>query len=699
GQFATGAEQSCVTLLPAAGVQSVTLSWPSGLNFQSGYTTTYLRLRLSANQAEAQTPASAGTTIGEVEDYRITVDQFATITGTVFEDTAQDGTFDGAETQYQPVTVRAFTAGPNAVFGDGDDVEVASTDTAAATPYTMALPAGTYEFRVDTADTDIPASHIAVTPTVIEQTVAAGQTYPNLDFGFAAEADLSLRKTVAPAAPADGDVVTYTLIVTNSSGTNATGVEVRDLLPAATAFDSATGTGTYASATGLWTVGTVPANSSVRLDIITTVSGTSAVTNTAEITASDQPDADSIPGTGAVNGIAADDGRDGDINPVDDDEAQVVFTIGDAGIDVTGTVFFDTGTGAGVSPHDGSQAGTEAGTGGVRVEAVDAGGSIVATTTTLGDGSYTLSLPTALVGSGLTIRAVAPGGTRHVSGATTGAADPDATDGAITFTLATGTAYQFDFGLVELPRLTADQTRTVAPSGTLLVPHTFTATSAMDVVFAVTNAAESPAGAFTTLPFYDEDCNGVVNATDAAVAGARSFAAGDQVCVLVRVVHVAPTADGASLSYDLEAQATYTATTALDTLTNTDRITVNEGAALALTKAVCNATTTSCNAATGAGFGVNNAGRPGDVLVYRIVFEAPGPDPIDEVAVHDRTPDYSALTAVAPGIVLQPNSVACALTEPAMPAPNYAGDLEWGCPGSMVAGDRGIVSFEVKVAD
>lgn len=117
-------------------------------------------------------------------------------------------------------------------------------------------------------------------------------------------ADLSLTKSVSSAAPATGSSISYTLAVTNASGSpaTATGVTVLDTLPAGFSFTSATGFGSYNSTTGVWTVGSVPPGATRTLTISGTVNATSGATilNSAEITASSAPDIDSTPGNGAT---------------------------------------------------------------------------------------------------------------------------------------------------------------------------------------------------------------------------------------------------------------------------------------------------------------------------------------------------------------------------------------------------------------
>ena len=117
-------------------------------------------------------------------------------------------------------------------------------------------------------------------------------------------ADLSLTKSVSNASPAFGASINYILSVTNASGSalTATGVTVRDVLPAGFAFTSASGFGSYDSTTGIWTVGSIPPGTTRTLTITGTVTATAGATvsNIAEVSASSTFDPDSIPGNGAA---------------------------------------------------------------------------------------------------------------------------------------------------------------------------------------------------------------------------------------------------------------------------------------------------------------------------------------------------------------------------------------------------------------
>ncbi len=117
-------------------------------------------------------------------------------------------------------------------------------------------------------------------------------------------ADLSLTKTVNTATPSSGASITYSLTVTNAatSPNTAAGIAVRDILPAGVAFVSASGTGSYNSGTGIWTVGSLAPGASATLNIVATVTAGSGatVTNIAEITASSVVDLDSTVNNGVT---------------------------------------------------------------------------------------------------------------------------------------------------------------------------------------------------------------------------------------------------------------------------------------------------------------------------------------------------------------------------------------------------------------
>ncbi len=121
---------------------------------------------------------------------------------------------------------------------------------------------------------------------------------------FAQLPNVAVKKTISNSSPNLGDNIAYTITVTNSSSVAATGVELTDVLPSSVNFVTyATATGTYSNATGIWSIGTVPANASVSLSISTTVktgdAGRGLAFSVAEITKQTEANASgSVPGNG-----------------------------------------------------------------------------------------------------------------------------------------------------------------------------------------------------------------------------------------------------------------------------------------------------------------------------------------------------------------------------------------------------------------
>ncbi len=103
-------------------------------------------------------------------------------------------------------------------------------------------------------------------------------------------ADIAVAKTVDKPIVSEGEQVTFTLVVTNLGPDTATGVEVTDLLPIGLTYVSAEPRATFNSATGVWTIGMLPALVSTTMTLTAVVdAGTSGstLTNVAEITRSD----------------------------------------------------------------------------------------------------------------------------------------------------------------------------------------------------------------------------------------------------------------------------------------------------------------------------------------------------------------------------------------------------------------------------
>jgi uncharacterized repeat protein (TIGR01451 family)/LPXTG-motif cell wall-anchored protein len=110
-------------------------------------------------------------------------------------------------------------------------------------------------------------------------------------------ADLSLVKVVSETSPNVGDVVTFTVTVSNAGPDDATGVSVVDVVPVGySGVGSVSGGGSFAASMVSWSGLTVAAGGSVVLTYVATVVGGAAdYVNVVEVTAVDQFDPDSAP--------------------------------------------------------------------------------------------------------------------------------------------------------------------------------------------------------------------------------------------------------------------------------------------------------------------------------------------------------------------------------------------------------------------
>lgn len=130
-------------------------------------------------------------------------------------------------------------------------------------------------------------------------------------------ADLRLTKTASTATP--GATVSFTITVTNDGPNRAADVRVLDLLPAGLTLTSTTASqGTYyptasgaAIPAGTWRAGALVAGASATLVMNATVAGSALITNTAQVSYSDEFDPDSTPNNGAAG---------------EDDQASVTIT-------------------------------------------------------------------------------------------------------------------------------------------------------------------------------------------------------------------------------------------------------------------------------------------------------------------------------------------------------------------------------------
>gem|GEM_PF-725367 len=139
--------------------------------------------------------------------------------------------------------------------------------------------------------------------------LAADNTNPINGTPHTSQADVSLTMTVSDPVPSMGDVITFTISVTNINNTgygSATNLEVMDMLPAGLSHQfSSPSVGSYDFSNGVWTIGSLTVGSTATLTIDVRVEASGSHTNVAEVWSMDYLDADSTPGNAAT--VAEDD--------------------------------------------------------------------------------------------------------------------------------------------------------------------------------------------------------------------------------------------------------------------------------------------------------------------------------------------------------------------------------------------------------
>lgn len=113
--------------------------------------------------------------------------------------------------------------------------------------------------------------------------------------------NLVANKTTSNSNPNTNDVITYTLTIANTGTATATNVTATDTLASGLSFQSYTGNGTYASSTGIWTIGDLASGQAASINIVAKVTATAgqSVVNTV-VAGSDATDSDPADNTSSV---------------------------------------------------------------------------------------------------------------------------------------------------------------------------------------------------------------------------------------------------------------------------------------------------------------------------------------------------------------------------------------------------------------
>ena len=355
---------------------------------------------------------------------------------------------------------------------------------------------------------------------------------------------------------------------------------------------------------------------------------------------------------------------------------------------LAGTVFADTGVGSG-TPNNGIKDGGEAGLAGVTVNAQQ-GGSVLASTSTAGDGSYILWL-TASVAGAVSITPTAPS-VFLATGGSTGTTAGSYARPSVSYTPVAGQIYTgVNFGLVPPNTLAPNGAQTASPGTSVVYAHNFQAGSGGQVSFSLGNAASPASPAWSQVLYLDSNCNGVIDVSEVAISAPLSVSAGQSLCLIVKQFVPAGAPVGGQNIVTLSAAFSYTnapAPALASNQTATDITSVSQPGGLTLGKLVSNVT-------QGGAAALSVNAKAADTLQYTLTAVNNGSQSISAVVISDATPAYTTYLSAACSGPLPAGMTACSVST--QPAAGAQGGLQWSFTGSLTPGAQLKVTYLVKV--
>lgn len=268
------------------------------------------------------------------------------ITVSLYKDVNANGAYDGGDTLVSTATTNAkgnylfnsllpdkyvVVEGATTGYADVTDTDgTANSKNTVAITINTAATVGYIDLNEDGTNDDLDGDGIA------DQF-----GYQRADF-VEAQPDLQLTQTVDTTGPQLGGNVNFTLTVTNTSSADVAAVEVTDKLPTGLTYQSSTGT--YAGATGIWTVGSLTAGQSKTITLTARVDTNTAIGNFAEITS--MKDASAIALGDSDSTVANNKGADttygtsddGSRTPFEDDEAKITIDAAEADLSIVTSI-------------------------------------------------------------------------------------------------------------------------------------------------------------------------------------------------------------------------------------------------------------------------------------------------------------------------------------------------------------------------
>ena len=360
------------------------------------------------------------------------------------------------------------------------------------------------------------------------------------------------------------------------------------------------------------------------------------------------------------------------------------------GSQLSGVVFLDTGIGAGGVANNGIRDGAEADLGGVLVE-VRNGAVVVASTTTAGNGAYTVFVPgpvgTRVVTPVLPSGYLATGGTAGNTGGTY-------TRPSLSYTTVLGASRtNANFGAIAPNNFLANGAQSTAPGSVVFYTHTYTPGSAGNVTFGLSALATPVLAGWTQVLYRDTNCSAVFDPSEPQITAAIAATGGTPICIIVRQQAPAGAPLGAQNTITVSATMDYVndaPALAPPVLVLTDTTTIGQGSSLVLAKLVRNITVNGPGVGTTA---VNAA--PGSTLEYTITATNNGSQNATTLVINDATPTFTNFVSAQCVTPLPAGITACTVN--IQPAVAAAGAVQWTLAGSLMPSVQVAVRFQVRV--
>ena len=360
------------------------------------------------------------------------------------------------------------------------------------------------------------------------------------------------------------------------------------------------------------------------------------------------------------------------------------------GSQLSGVVFLDTGIGAGGVANNGIRDGAEADLGGVLVE-VRNGAVVVASTTTAGNGAYTVFVPgpvgTRVVTPVLPSGYLATGGTAGNTGGTY-------TRPSLSYTTVLGASRtNANFGAIAPNNFLANGAQSTAPGSVVFYTHTYTPGSAGNVTFGLSALATPVLAGWTQVLYRDTNCSAVFDPSEPQITAAIAATGGTPICIIVRQQAPAGAPLGAQNTITVSATMDYVndaPALAPPVLVLTDTTTIGQGSSLVLAKLVRNITVNGPGVGTTA---VNAA--PGSTLEYTITATNNGSQNATTLVINDATPTFTNFVSAQCVTPLPAGITACTVN--IQPAVAAAGAVQWTLTGALQPTNQVEVKFRVNV--